>query len=67
MPGPAGSAPCSASSRRSTRWRIAGRRPAALDPDLAMSVRTAVGWTVAREEVLAGTPVTDHWHVVDAQ
>ena len=29
-----------------------------------MSVRTAVGWTVAREEVLAGTPVTDHWHVV---
>jgi hypothetical protein len=43
---------------------VAGRRPAALDPDLAMSVRTAVGWTVAREEVLAGTPVTDHWHVV---
>ena len=43
---------------------VAGRRPAALDPDLAMSVRTVVGWTVAREEVLAGTPVTDHWHVV---
>ena len=35
-----------------------------LDPDLAMSVRTAIGWTVAKEEVLAGTPVTDHWHVV---
>ena len=46
---------------------VAGRRPAALDPDLAMSVRTAVGWTVAREEVLAGTPVTDHWHVVAAE
>jgi hypothetical protein len=43
---------------------VAGRRPAALDSDLAMSVRTAIGWTVAREEVLSGTPVTDDWHVV---
>ncbi len=43
---------------------VAGRRTAALDQDLAMSVRTAVGWTVAREEVLATPPTTDHWHVV---
>jgi hypothetical protein len=43
---------------------VAGRRPAELDPELALSVRTAVGWTIAKEEVLAGTPVTDHWHVV---
>jgi hypothetical protein len=43
---------------------VAGRRPGALDADLATSVRTAVGWTVSREEVLSGTPVTDRWHVV---
>jgi hypothetical protein len=43
---------------------VAGRRPGALDTDLATSVRTAVGWTVSREEVLSGTPVTDRWHVV---
>ena len=43
---------------------VAGRRTLALDEDLAASVRTAVGWTVAREEVLATPPTTDHWHVV---
>ena len=43
---------------------VAGRRTAVLDEDLAASVRTAVGWTVAREEVLATPPTTDHWHVV---
>ena len=43
---------------------VAGRRASELDPDLALSVRTAVGWTVAKEEVLAGAPITDHWHVV---
>ena len=43
---------------------VAGRRTPALDEDLAASVRTAVGWTVAREEVLATPPTTDRWHVV---
>jgi hypothetical protein len=43
---------------------MAGRRTAVLDEDLAASVRTAVGWTVAREEVLGTPPTTDHWHVV---
>jgi hypothetical protein len=43
---------------------VAGRRTAVLDEDLAASVRTAVGWTVAREEVLGTPPTTDHWHVV---
>ncbi len=43
---------------------VAGRRASELDPDLALSVRTAVGWTIAKEDVLAGAPVTDHWHVV---
>jgi hypothetical protein len=43
---------------------VAGRRTAALDEDLVVSVRTAVGWTVAREEVLSTPPTTDHWHVV---
>jgi SWIM zinc finger len=43
---------------------VAGTRLAALDEDLETSVRTMVGWTVAKEDVLAGLPVTDHWHVV---
>ena len=43
---------------------VAGRRVPELDPDLALSVRTAVGWTIAKEEVLAGAPIADHWHVV---
>ncbi len=43
---------------------VAGTRSYDLDEDLAMSVRTAIGWTVAKEEVLAGTPTTDHWHVI---
>jgi hypothetical protein len=42
----------------------AGTRLTSLDEDLATSVRTAVGWTVAKEEVLAGAPITDRWHVV---
>jgi hypothetical protein len=32
-------------------WPSPGAGRAALDPDLATSVRTAVGWTVSREEV----------------
>jgi len=43
---------------------VAGAAPSHLEDDLALSVRTAVGWAVAKEEVLAGTPVTDDWHVV---
>jgi len=43
---------------------VAGAAPSRLDDDLAVSVRTAVGWAVSKEEVLAGTPVTDDWHVV---
>ena len=43
---------------------VAGRRTPELDPELATSVRTSVGWTIAKEEVLAGAPTTDHWHVV---
>jgi hypothetical protein len=43
---------------------VAGRRAASLDEGLAAGVRTAVGWTVAREEVLGTPPTTDHWHVV---
>jgi hypothetical protein len=43
---------------------VAGPRLYALDEDLATSVATAVGWTVAKDDVLAGTPVTDRWHVV---
>jgi hypothetical protein len=43
---------------------VAGRRTGALDEDLAASVRTAVGWTTAKDEVLASAPTTDHWCVV---
>jgi hypothetical protein len=43
---------------------VAGPRLFALDEDLATSVATAVGWTVAKEDVLAGPPITDRWHVV---
>src|SRR5262249_57243467 len=43
---------------------VAGTRTTRFDDDLSMSVRTAIGWTVAKEDVLASAPVTDHWHVV---
>jgi hypothetical protein len=32
-----------------------------LPPDLATDVRTALGWTQAREEALAAAPVADRW------
>ena len=59
----AGTSGCWPRWRTCTHWRWRGP-DGRLDDDLAMSVRTAVGWTVAREDVLAGTPATDHWHVV---
>jgi hypothetical protein len=42
---------------------VAGRRTEHLPPALAASVRQGLGWTVARDDVLAGVPVTDRWHV----
>ncbi len=41
----------------------AGRRLPTLDPDLADSVRTALGWTVRQADVLARPPETDRWVV----
>lgn len=41
----------------------AGRRLRELEPAVAVSVRQGLGWSVARDEVLAGVPVTDRWHV----
>ena len=62
--GPSGYAAVLAEMATLHALTVAGRRTPALDEDLAASVRTAVGWTVAREEVLATPPTTDHWHVV---
>lgn len=42
---------------------VSGQRAGRLPPDLASSVRQAIGWTVAQAEVRAGVPVTDRWHV----
>jgi hypothetical protein len=41
----------------------AGRRSAELDPPLADAVRGAVGYTIARDDVLAGVAATDCWRV----
>jgi hypothetical protein len=41
----------------------AGGRAGELELALADAVRGAVGYTVARDDVLAGVPVTDCWHV----
>jgi hypothetical protein len=41
----------------------AGRRSGELDPPLADAVRGAVGYTAARDDVLAGVPATDCWRV----
>ncbi|WP_043631152.1 SWIM zinc finger family protein [Nonomuraea candida] len=43
---------------------IAYRRRAELPGPLAQTVLTRVGFPVTREEVLAGTPVRDHWDVL---
>jgi hypothetical protein len=40
-----------------------GSRLPALPAPLATSVRQAVGWATPKEDVLAGVPVTDRWHV----
>ncbi|MFB9962411.1 SWIM zinc finger family protein [Sinosporangium siamense] len=42
----------------------AHRGQSALPGDLAASVRSRVGFTVTREEVLAGETVRDHWDVL---
>jgi hypothetical protein len=42
---------------------VAGRRAGELDEGLADAVRGAVGYTVARDDVLAGVPATDTWKV----
>jgi hypothetical protein len=41
----------------------AGRRLPTLDPDMADSVRTALGFTVRQADVLARPPETDEWIV----
>jgi hypothetical protein len=41
----------------------AGARTATLPEALADGVRSAVGWTIRRDDVLAGVPVTDRWQV----
>lgn len=42
----------------------AGQRLDALPADLAATVRSRIGYTTARREVLAAPPVTDHWDVL---
>ncbi|MES2322362.1 MAG: SWIM zinc finger family protein [Pseudomonadota bacterium] len=39
------------------------RRLAALPPSLATDVKTAIGWVMNQDEVLAEPGVDDHWHV----
>ena len=42
----------------------AGRRLPLLDPDLADSVRAALGWSVRQSDVLTEAPEDDHWQVL---
>ncbi len=42
----------------------AGRRLAQLEPDLADSVRAALGWTVRQADVLAAAPESGEWEVL---
>jgi hypothetical protein len=35
-----------------------------LPDDLAAGVRTAIGWAARTDDIRAGTPITDRWHVV---
>ncbi|MEZ5257780.1 MAG: hypothetical protein R2705_13060, partial [Ilumatobacteraceae bacterium] len=42
----------------------AGRRLPSLEEDLADAVRTAVGWTIRKADVLDTAPETDRWHVL---
>ncbi len=42
----------------------AGERLEALPPDLGVDVRTALGWSQAKEEALATGPVSDRWIAV---
>ncbi|MGD9703552.1 MAG: SWIM zinc finger family protein [Acidimicrobiia bacterium] len=42
---------------------VAGRRLQHLEPDLADSVRSTLGWTVRQADVLARAPETDRWFV----
>lgn len=41
-----------------------GARLHELPSDLAAGVRTAIGWAARTDDIRAGAPITDHWHVV---
>lgn len=42
----------------------AARRLDKLPDDLRIETRTAIGWTIAKDDVLASSPVTDRWLVL---